>query len=96
MAPFSDDPLSAVPTLAQKHSGIPENLLQKAQGVKKDTFEKRTKPRNDRQRLPVIPQGISSDKFFEALDELRMDIGVKNVELNDQPLQDGWQVVSLH
>lgn len=90
MAPFLDEAKSDVPTLAQKHSGIPEVLLEKARAVKKDTFDKRTKPLNDRQRLPVIPQGISKETFFEALDELRKDIGTENVEVNDKPLQDGW------
>lgn len=92
MASFLAESQSDIPTLAQKHSGIPESLLKKAQAVKKDTFAKRTKPLNERQRLPVIPQGISKERFFEALDELRGDFGAENVELNDQPLRDGWQV----
>lgn len=90
MASFMEEASSDVPTLAQKHSGIPESLLDKARALKKDTFKKRTKPVSDRQRLPVIPQGISKEKFFEALDELRKDIGAENVEVNDKPLKDGW------
>lgn len=92
MASFLEEANSNVPTLTQKHSGIPDYLLEKAQAVKKDTFEKRTKPLNDRQRLPVIPQGIDEETFFKALDELRKDIGTGNVDVNDKPLKDGWYV----
>lgn len=90
MAISLEEAKSDIPTLAEKHSGISAKLLDKARDVKKDTFEKRTKPLNERQRLPVIPQGIERDKFFEALDELRNEIGAANVELNDKPLRDGW------
>lgn len=90
MASFHEEAGSDVPTLAQKHSGIPASLLDKARVVKKDTFGKRTKPLNDRQRLPVIPQGLEKDVFIRALEELRQEIGADNVELNDKPLKDGW------
>lgn len=90
MAPFLEEAKSNVPTLAQKHSGIPEGLLEKARAVKKETFDRRTKPVNERQRLPVVPQGIERQAFLEALDTLRRDIGAENVEVNDKPLKDGW------
>lgn len=90
MAPFLEEAKSDVPTLASKHSGIPEKLLDKARAVKKETFDRRTKPVNERQRLPVIPQGIEREAFLEALDALRKDIGAENVEVNDKPLKDGW------
>lgn len=90
MAAFLEEAKSDIPTLAQKHSGISAKLLEKAREVKKDTFGKRTKPLNERQRLPVIPQGIEESKFFEAIDELRTEVGAANVELNDKPLRDGW------
>lgn len=90
MASFQKEAESDVPTLAQKHSGIPENLLDKARAMKKDTFDKRTKPVNERLRLPVIPQGVAKDVFFLALEELRGEIGTDHVELNDKPLEDGW------
>lgn len=90
MATVQDESISDVPTLAQKHSGIPASLLDQAQAVKKDTFGKRTKLLNERKRLPVIPQGVEKDLFFQALDELRQEIGVDNVDLNDKPLKDGW------
>ncbi|KUI57788.1 hypothetical protein VP1G_05073 [Cytospora mali] len=90
MATFLEESNSDVPILGQKHSGIPEYLLDKAREAKKGIFETRTKPLNERSRLPVVPLGIDRDKFFEALDELRQEIGPENVELNDKPLRDGW------
>lgn len=90
MASFSDEANFDVPTLAQKHSGIPESLREQARIVKKNTFDRRTKSVDDRQRLPVIPQGVSRETFNEALAELRREIGADNVEVNDKPLKDGW------
>lgn len=81
-----------IPTLAQKHSGIPAHLLDKARQQKKNAFDVRTKLVNDRQRLPVLPKGISEKKFHEALNELQSELGSEHVELNDKPLIDGWYV----
>lgn len=90
MAPFLDEGNFDVPLLSEKHSGIPFSLLEKARTAKQEIFDTQTKPVNERQRLPVIPQGIQKDKFFAALDELREDLGDQNVEVNDKPLKDGW------
>lgn len=92
MAPYldSEEAKSDVPVLPGAHSGIPPYLLDKARDAKKTIFETRTKPLNERQRLPVIPQGIDRDKFLEALDELRKELGPEHVEVNDKPLKDGW------
>ncbi|TPX13388.1 uncharacterized protein E0L32_006118 [Thyridium curvatum] len=79
-----------IPVLPETHSGIPTYLLAKAERAKEAIFQTRTKPTNDRQRLPVIPQGIERDKFFEALDDLRKRLGAEYVEVNDKPLRDGW------
>lgn len=81
---------SAVPTLSEKHSGIPQNLLDKAQKAKTLIYEGKTKSENSRQRLPVIPQGVSKVNFVEALEELGKQLGSENVEVNDKPLVDGW------
>lgn len=86
---------SDVPTLSQKHSGIPEHLLDKARKQKKDAFDIRTKLVHERQRLPVLPQGIDEKKFGQALDELRKELGSEHVELNDQPFVNGWYVKTL-
>lgn len=83
---------SDIPTLSQKHSGIPEHLLDKARKQKKDAFDIRTKLVNERQRLPVLPQGIDENKFHQALDELRKELGSEHVELNNKILVDGWYV----
>lgn len=90
MAHHLDEANTDVPTLSQKHSGIPQHLLEKARQAKKDAFNVRTKPANKRQRLPVLPKGIEAGKFHEALDELRKELGSENVEVNDKPLVDGW------
>lgn len=90
MAPYLEEATTDVPVLPATHSGIPPFLLDKARDAKKSIFDTRTKPLNERQRLPVIPQGIDRDKFFEALDDLRKEIGQENVEVNDKPLKDGW------
>ncbi|KAE8448728.1 hypothetical protein EG329_008943 [Mollisiaceae sp. DMI_Dod_QoI] len=86
----SKESRSPVPLLSEKHSGIPENLLDKAQNAKALIYETRTKPSSTRQRLPVIPQGIEKTRFIHALDELGQSLGNENVEVNDKPLVDGW------
>lgn len=86
----SDEATSQIPTLATAHSGIPSFLLEKAQRAKDAVFETRTKGRNERRRLPVLPQGVEQDVFFQALAELKTELGEENVEINDKPLVDGW------
>ncbi|KAK3361274.1 hypothetical protein B0T24DRAFT_692222 [Lasiosphaeria ovina] len=87
---FADEANSAVPTLPGTHSGIPTFLLEKAQKAKEGIFETRTKPASERQRLPVVPQGIERDEFTKALAELQGQLGAEHVEINDKPLKDGW------
>jgi hypothetical protein len=82
--------ISEVPLLFEKHSGIPQNLLEKAKNAKALIYETRTKETNTRQRLPVIPQGIEKDIFIRALEKLAEQLGKDNVEVNDKPLVDGW------
>lgn len=87
---FAAEASSDVPTLPGTHSGIPEYLLEKARKAKEGVFETRTKPQNERQRLPVVPQGIERDEFLKALAELKEQLGQEHVEINDKPLVDGW------
>lgn len=87
---FTDEAASAVPTLPGTHSGIPTYLLEKATKAKEGIFSGRTKPKRERQRLPVVPQGIERDEFVAALEELKGQLGAENVEVNDKPLKDGW------
>ncbi|KAK4112666.1 vanillyl alcohol oxidase [Canariomyces notabilis] len=87
---FAAEAHSDVPTLPSAHSGIPAYLLEKARKEKEVIFETRTKPQNERQRLPVVPQGIERDEFLKALAELKEQLGQENVEINDKPLKDGW------
>jgi hypothetical protein len=81
---------SQVPLLSEKHSGIPQNLLEKAQKAKALIYDTRTKDTGTRQRLPVIPQGIEKENFDRALEELAQQLGNENLEVNDKPLVDGW------
>ena len=87
---------SPVPLLAEKHSGIPENLLEKAQRAKALIYDTRTKDPSTRQRLPVIPQGIEKDAFIQALENLAQQLGKANVEVNDKLLVDGWYMEREH
>lgn len=87
---FVDEAQSDVPLLSEKHSGIPDFLLEKARKAKVGVFETRTKAKTSRNRLPVIPQGIEEQAFFAALDELSKELGAENIERNDKPLRDGW------
>ncbi|KAJ9149489.1 putative Alpha methylacyl-CoA racemase [Pleurostoma richardsiae] len=61
------------PTLAEKHSGIPERLLAKATAVKRQTEELLTTdivPRSSDIELPVIPKGYPRARFNTAIDEI--------------------------
>lgn len=87
---FAAEANSDVPTLPGTHSGIPVYLLEKARRAKEGIFETRTKPQNERRRLPVVPQGIERDEFLKALGELKEQLGQEHVEINDKPLKDGW------
>ncbi|XXH01704.1 hypothetical protein Hte_008065 [Hypoxylon texense] len=87
---FADESQSDVPLLSEKHSGIPDFLLEKARKAKVSVFETRTKPKASRNRLPVIPHGVEEQVFVDALGELGKQLGTENVERNDKPLTDGW------
>ncbi|KAI0122377.1 putative vanilly-alcohol oxidase [Daldinia grandis] len=87
---FLDEAQSDVPLLSEKHSGIPEFLLEKAREAKAGIFETRTKPKATRDRRPVIPPGVEEQVFVTALGELGQQLGQDHVERNDKPLKDGW------
>ena len=76
--------------------GAPERLKSLEEIIKKKIEDNKTvnldgNPRKEAlQDLPVLPPGISREKFNTAIDELKKIIGAENVELNDQPLVDGW------
>jgi hypothetical protein len=78
---FAEEANSDVPTLPDTHSGIPVYLLDKARQAKEGIFEGRTKPQNERQRLPVVPQSIERDDFLKALAELNEQFGAEHVEI---------------
>lgn len=80
----------APPTLADKHSGIPQGLLLKAQRAKGLAYQNRTKTVAPRKKPPALPPGISATAFATAINSLIDTLGGSNVELNDQPFDDGW------
>jgi hypothetical protein len=80
----------SVPTLEEKHNGVPARLLHKAYRAKGLIQDIATKEPRARKRLPVLPQGIEKTRFFLAIDEISRDLGNDNVEINDKPLDDGW------
>jgi hypothetical protein len=92
----SGEGTSKIPLLGEKHSGIPANLLAKAQKAKALIYGTRTESTNTRQRSVVIPQGIEKTRFLAALDELGGLLGQENVEVNDKPLVDGWYMERVY
>ncbi|KAF2185912.1 vanillyl alcohol oxidase [Zopfia rhizophila CBS 207.26] len=88
---MSSKRIFTTPTLAEKHSGIPDRLIDKARAAKSLVYEgKTTSDTTPRQRGIAIPQGISKQRFFEAIEELKKELGSENVELNDKELKEGW------
>lgn len=77
------------PALSEKHSGIPARLAEKAQNAKSLIFDIATKQPRKRQAL-AVPEGIEEPAFLKAIDELAQQLGKTNVELANQPLNDGW------
>ena len=83
--------LTDPPTLQQKHSGIPERLLDKARAAKARAFENLTIDiSSPRKSLPVLPKGVKQASFDKAIAELGEALGKENVVINDKPLVDGW------
>ncbi|KAI1344139.1 hypothetical protein F5Y15DRAFT_410990 [Xylariaceae sp. FL0016] len=89
MSSTGQDP-SHIPLLSEKHSGIPEYLHEKAQEIKAEILNRRTKTAGPRKRGTVVPQGIDESAFVSALNELREQLGSEHVDINDKPLDDGW------
>ncbi|KAJ5890035.1 hypothetical protein N7504_010845 [Penicillium tannophilum] len=83
-----------IPTLEEKHNGVPAHLLHKAYRAKGLIQNIATKKPQARKRLPVIPQGIEKSRFFLAINEISTEIGNKNIEINDKQLDDGWYMES--
>ncbi|KAI1168518.1 hypothetical protein F5B18DRAFT_595420 [Nemania serpens] len=89
MAGAQDDS-TYVPLLSERHSGIPEWLLEKAQQAKAHVLSTATKPQGTKPRTLAYPLGVEKGIFDKAVDELREQLGAEHVALNDQPLKDGW------
>ncbi|KAG4418763.1 hypothetical protein IFR04_008125 [Cadophora malorum] len=81
--------LSPPPSLNEKYSGIPLNLLEKAKSAKAKVYENQTKKIAQRKGL-ALPPGISQKALLSALSELATHLGQEHVQLNDLPFDDGW------
>jgi hypothetical protein len=82
------------PTLATKHSGLPERLLDIGTESKNRLLSKRTVPESvPRQgELPRLPPDTTRADYNQAIGELKQILGDEHVEINDKPLVDGWYV----
>ena len=96
-SPLSSRPFNAMskpiwtPTLASKHSGIPERLQKEADSAKQRTYSLKTLPNSVARRAPLrLPPDTSQDKFDLAIAALQKCLGKDGIELNDKPLVDGW------
>lgn len=80
-----------VPVYPSDYAGIPERLVNKVVRERDRLSKNQTKGRtSERKRGVAIPQGVSKDQFFKAIDELSGLLGEAHVKINDQPLEDGW------
>ncbi|KAK0727779.1 hypothetical protein B0T26DRAFT_695703 [Lasiosphaeria miniovina] len=92
---FTNEARSDVPTFPGTHSGTPACLLEKARKTKEGICDGRVKPKRERQRLLVVPQGIKRDDFVTALEDLKGQLGADNVEVNDKLLKDAVMGVAV-
>lgn len=84
-------PSQSVPTLLEKHSGIPPRLLKTAEETKSKILALKTLPESvPRQKGLKLPPNTTLEQFTTAIKELKKELGDDAVELNDKPLVDGW------
>lgn len=84
--------LSPAPLLSNtSHSGVPQRLVAESARAKGLLYSNKTLPPSvaRRRNLP-LPPDISQRAYDVAIDELKQSLGERNVELNTQPLVDGW------
>lgn len=81
--------ISPTPQLSEKHNGIPARLFDKATRTKASIWDIATKPEEKKVKKIAIPQGIEESKFFDAIDDLKNQLGSEHVELVEK-LVDGW------
>ncbi|PLB48309.1 glycolate oxidase [Aspergillus steynii IBT 23096] len=91
--PVPKEPSELVPLLTESHhSGIPIRLASAAENAKSHYKSNSTvsgiTPRDE--DLPTLPPGIERAQFNVAITDLESLVGSENVELNTQPLNDGW------
>jgi hypothetical protein len=87
-------PIQPPPTLATKHSGLPDRLLALGTESKARLLSNRTLPESVPRRgeLPRLPPDTTRAEFDQAIAELKQILGDEHVEINDKPLVDGWYV----
>ncbi|KAL1881717.1 hypothetical protein Plec18167_003316 [Paecilomyces lecythidis] len=64
-------------------------LFDKATQAKAAIWDIATKPEEKKVKRIAIPQGIEEAKFFEAIEDLKSQLGTEHVELVEK-LVDGW------
>ena len=82
---------SAIPSLTQIHSGVPERLTQEAIAAKDRLLSRKTVPDSVPRRRPhSLPPDIDQTTFDTAISELKDSLGANHVEVNEKALEDGW------
>lgn len=81
-----------IPTLDEKHSGVPTRNLDEAYASKARLYSNKTVPpsRARTQDVPALPPDVDRTTFNKAIVDLKRILGDDNVEVNDKPLVDGW------
>lgn len=84
--------LPEAPTLLEKHSGVPERLVDQAKRAKGLLFSRRTKGEStsNLERRVQLPPYTTQEKFDDAISQLRKVVGEQYVHINDGVLVDGW------
>lgn len=88
--------LTPPPTIEEVYSGGPARLSHEAGAVKNLLYNSRTLPRQQKRRTTLrLPPDTPIEVFYEAIQDLKSQIGEDNVTVNDADcLQDGWYIES--
>ncbi|KAL2797267.1 hypothetical protein BJX66DRAFT_323457 [Aspergillus keveii] len=78
------------PLLSQSHSGVPERLLSDSIQAKNRLWANKKTHAKTNKELPILPENISKEEFYNAIAELQGKLGSDNAKVVDTPLDDGW------
>lgn len=79
-----------IPLMNSLYSGVPDRLISDARDVKNRLYSIKTLPPSVSRTRVALPPDVSQDQYNQAIAELEETIGKVNVQINNQPLQDGW------